>query len=77
MEQSIYREQSLDRIAAPEETNQYLKKTGSGRWLAVAAVILLMMAAIFWTVTGRIESTISLDTSEESGQILAAFLYHC
>lgn len=77
MGQSIFREQSLDRMSSPEDTDQYLKKTGSGTWLVAAAIILLVAAAILWAVTGKIESTLAVDLGAVFRWTSAISGYNC
>ena len=42
MSEQIYREKSLERIASPEELNDYLHVTNPAVWLIMAAVIILL-----------------------------------
>lgn len=59
---SIFREKSLERVSSPEEIDDYMKVTSPGMWLVLGVVLSLLAAALFWSVTGRIETV-------ENGQV--------
>ena len=64
MDESIFRKKSIDRISSPEEIDDYMKVTTPSMWIVLGAIILLLAAAIIWSITGKIQTTI-----EESGQV--------
>lgn len=43
--------------ASPESLTEYIRVTDPGAWLLVAAVTLLLIGAIVWGCTGRLETT--------------------
>ena len=57
MNESIFRQKSLDRISSPEEIDNYMKVTRSSLWLTLGVIVLLLAALILWSVTARIEAT--------------------
>ena len=61
MNQSIFRQKSLDRISSPEEIDNYMRVTRPSLWLALGVIILLLAALILWSVTARIEATTVVD----------------
>ena len=56
MSEQIYREKSLERIASPEELNDYLHVTNPAVWLIMAAVIILLAGLLVWSSAARIDS---------------------
>ena len=52
----LFREKSLEAIESPESLNDYLRVTSPGVWLALAAVIALLVGGILWGIFGRIET---------------------
>ena len=61
MNESIFRQKSLDRISSPEEIDNYIRVTRPSLWLALGVIILLLAALILWSVTARIEATTVVD----------------
>ncbi len=52
----LFREKSLETIESPESLNDYLRVTSPGVWLVLAAVIVLLVGGILWSVLGRIDT---------------------
>ena len=61
MNESIFRQKSLDRISSPEEIDNYMKVTRSSLWLTLGVIVLLLAALILWSVTARIEANTLVD----------------
>jgi hypothetical protein len=59
MNASIFRKKSLDRISSPEAIDDYIKIMRPGMWLVLAAILLVLAAAVIWSITGRIETTLT------------------
>lgn len=67
MSEKIFREKSLKRISSPEELNDYVKVANPGIWLIMLGVIVLLVGALIWSVTGQIDSYVdSLGVVENS-----------
>ena len=76
MEESIFRQKSLDRISSPEEIDNYIRVTRPSLWLALGVIILLLAALILWSVTARIEATMVVDGQTVTEQIApVSFLF--
>ena len=69
MNESIFRQKSLDRISSPEEIDNYMKVTRPSLWLALGVIVLLLAALILWSVTARIEATTVSDGQTVTEQI--------
>ena len=59
MDSGLFRQKSLDKVSSPEQMNDYIKVTGPGVWLVLAAVIALLAGLIIWSVLGRLETTVT------------------
>ena len=60
MEQkSIFRKSALDRLSSPEQLDQLMQVTTSKGWLALLALCAIILAAIVWSVVGRLPTTVS------------------
>ena len=69
MNESIFRKKSLDRISSPEKIDEYMKVTNPSMWLGMVAIILLLVAAVIWSITGRIETTVKAEGQAENSQV--------
>lgn len=56
MENSIFRKKNIDRINTPEDLNSYLRITNPPIWMALTAVLLLLIGAIVWGCTAKLET---------------------
>ena len=53
-EKMIFRKKSLERVAAPEQLDDYIKVTTPSVWIILAATLLLVAGMLIWAVFGRI-----------------------
>lgn len=58
MNDSIFRKKSIDRISSPEESLDYLKVTRPAVWMILVVIVLIILAIVIWSITGRIEENI-------------------
>ena len=62
--QGIFREKSLERVSSPEALNDYIRVTTPSVWVVLAAVVVLLVGMLCWSVFGRV-SVHSEDGSTE------------
>lgn len=73
MEQKqLYRKKSVERIQSPEQLNDYLRVTGTGVWLALAAVCVTLIGALIWSGVGWLEASVDCEALSENGEIVAS-----
>lgn len=65
--ESIFRKQSLDRIASPEELDNYLSVTGPGVWFPMAAVVALLIGVLVWMALGTLNTTVNVAVVSSNG----------
>lgn len=51
----IFREKSIDRVTGPESLNDYMRVTSPSVWIALLALVVLLVGLLAWSVFGRIE----------------------
>ena len=59
MEKQIFRQKSVERIALPEQLQDYMRVTTPGVWMVLAAVILLLAGLILSSALVNVESKIT------------------
>ena len=62
----IFREKSIDRVTGPESLNDYIRVTSPSVWIALLALVVLLVGLLAWSVFGRIEVK-NADGSIEEG----------
>ena len=55
-------------MSSPEQLNDYIKVTNPGVWMALAAIILLLLGICVWGIFGKLETTINVVAVSENGQ---------
>lgn len=54
---SIFRQKSMDRVSSPEQLNDYIRVTTPSVWLVMAALVVLLVGMLAWSVFGKVEAT--------------------
>ena len=57
-QRSIFRQESLNKIASPEQLDDYIRVVRPGHWLIIAAASVLIAALCVWGFTGTIPNTL-------------------
>ena len=71
--ESLYRKSSMERISSPEQLNDYLHVTSPAIWLALAAVLLLLISLLIWSSVTAVESFATGTAEVEKGIITVHF----
>ena len=70
MEKKIYREKSMKRISSPEQLDDYIKVTGTGMWMIMGAVILLLAGVCVWGIFGHLDTVIKAPVVVKDGTLM-------
>ena len=65
---SLFRKKSLDRISEPDQLTDYLRVTKPAVWLLLAAILVLLVGLLVWSLTGNVEITADGDAVIVDGQ---------
>ncbi len=68
MNEKIFRKKSVDRMSSPEQLNDYIKVTNPGVWMALAAIVILLVGVCVWGVFGTLETKLSVVAVSQDGQ---------
>ena len=58
-EKQIFRKNVMDRLSSPEELNDYLHVTRPAVWIALGAVVLVLIGALVWSSATYINSYVT------------------
>lgn len=53
---TIFRQKSLERVASPEQLNDYLRVCNPSIWMLLGAVILLLVGTCVWGIFGHLDT---------------------
>lgn len=70
MNDTIFREKSIERLKSPEQLNEYIRVAGPSVWLVLAAAILLLIGTIAWSVFGTVQTVVNTSALAEGGSVI-------
>ena len=54
MNNSIFRQKSIDRVSSPEKLDDYIRVTTPSVWITLAAIAILLIGTIVWGFFGEL-----------------------
>ena len=54
MNNSIFRQKSIDRISSPEKLDDYIRVTTPSVWIVLASIVILLVGTIVWGIWGEL-----------------------
>ena len=75
MNDSIFRKKSLDRVSSPEQLTDYIKVSSPSVWIVLAAMVILLISVLIWSVFGTIPDTVKLNALVQDGVAGVAFAF--
>lgn len=70
MENNIFRKKSLDRVASPEQLDDYIRVSNPGVWMVLIAVIILLAGVCVWGVFGHLDTVLPVAAVCENGSVI-------
>lgn len=58
MANQLFRKKSMEKVSSPEQLNDYIRVSNPGVWIALTAVIVLLIGVCVWGIFGRLETTV-------------------
>ena len=55
----LFRKKAVERITSPEKLNDYIHVTSPSIWMALGAIIVLLVGALVWATFGNIYTTVN------------------
>jgi HlyD family secretion protein len=56
---AVFRKVSLDRLASPEQLDQLMRVTDARGWIALLAIVIMLLTAAAWGIVGSIPQNVS------------------
>jgi hypothetical protein len=60
----LFRKKSMDRVSSPEQLNDYIRVTTPSVWVVLAALIILLLGILAWSVLGTV-TAVAADGTEQ------------
>lgn len=70
MDNKLFRQSQVDRITSPEALSDYLRVARPSVWLALAAIIILLVAFVGFGFYGTLPSTVSAKGIAQNGEVV-------
>ncbi|GHV45814.1 hypothetical protein AGMMS49546_32560 [Spirochaetia bacterium] len=74
MAESIFRRESLDHVSSPEQLYDYIRVSNPPMWIVLIAMLLLLIAGIFWAATAAIPTNLPLTALALPGNRYVCYL---
>lgn len=68
MNNRIFRQKSMEKVASPEQLNEYIKASSPGVWAILAAVAVLLLGVCVWGAFGRVDTVVQALAVCEDGK---------
>ena len=65
MKSQLFRAKSLERVSSPEQLNDYIRVTNPSVWMALAAVVFLLIGICVWGMFGKLDTVLTVGAITE------------
>ena len=55
-------------MSSPEQLNDYIRVTNPGVWMALAAIVILLIGVCVWGIFGKLETKLTVAAESHGGQ---------
>lgn len=69
MSESIFREQSLEKVKSPDNLNEYIRIANPGVWTLLAAILFLLLGFCLWGIFGQLRTVVQVEAQSSGGVI--------
>lgn len=70
MEESLFRQKSLDKAKSPDDIGEYIKVVNPSVWVLLASVLVLLAGLCIWGIFGNIQTVVSTEAQSSGGEIV-------
>ncbi|MCQ2458447.1 MAG: hypothetical protein MJ142_06925 [Clostridia bacterium] len=70
MEQKLFREKNMERIASPEQLDKYIKGGRRGYLIALLAIVIVLGGMLVWALVGSIETSVETGCTVHGGKVI-------
>ena len=70
MNNKLFRRKNVERIASPEQLNDYIQVSNPSAWIVLAAFSILLVGICVWGIFGRLDTAISVVAVKEADGVV-------
>lgn len=67
MNRQLFKKSNIDKISSPEQLHDYVRVANPGLWMAISAIVILLVGVIVWGFIGKIDTTMSTAIVTDGG----------
>lgn len=68
MEETLFRQKSLDKVKSPDHLGEYIKVVDPSVWVLLASVLVLLLGLCCWGIFGSIQTTVQTQVRCSGGE---------
>lgn len=70
MNNNLFRKKNMERIASPEQLDDYIHVSNPSAWVVLAAFTILLVGMCIWGLFGKLDTTVSVVAVKENGSVV-------
>ena len=70
MNNNLFRKKNVERVASPEQLNDYIHVSNPSAWIVLAAFAILLFGICVWGIYGRLDTTLSVVAEKEDTSVV-------
>ena len=69
MNNSLFREKSIQKVQSPDNLNEYIRVSNPGIWILLVSIAFLLLGLCIWGCFGQLRTVISVEATCENGVV--------
>lgn len=69
MNNSLFREKSIQKVQSPDNLNEYIRVSNPGIWILLVSIVFLLLGLCIWGCFGQLRTVISVEARCENGAV--------
>lgn len=69
MNNSLFREKSIQKVQSPDNLNEYIRVSNPGIWILLVSIVFLLLGLCIWGCFGQLRTVISVEATCENGVV--------
>lgn len=69
MNESIFREKSIQQVQSPDKLNEYIRVSNPGIWILMAGIVFLLLGLCIWGCFGQLRTVVRVEAGCDKGVI--------
>lgn len=70
MNKNLFRKKTVEKVASPEQLNDYIHVSNPSAWIVLAAFAILLVGICIWGIFGRLDTTLYVAAAKVDGDVV-------